>query len=909
MAYRIVRAMFVVLFFWLFLKFGGFLLNALVGSLYGAGAESDAYFFATQTVVSTLIYAQALRILIPAFTPVFIDEKNRRGERAAWDFASSILNLMLVGCAVMMVLVYAYAEPLTATLVRGFGGEAQAITVKLIKWVMPGAALMMLYLPVRAILNSYKVFSYPAAAEAAQKLLWALGLFVTYRFLHLGIMAVAFGFLVGSAGMLAVSLFGARRHAGLYRVGFPSVTGGRLFKECLICAAFVVGTIALLAVLARLMPAGSKYRDLVLLTTSLFVVAVFIGQLWLRARKRVGAMAVFTALAAPLIISTVFAAYRDVITFYFQSFTARGVFSDIEYARRIALLPSSMVAYALSVAMLPYLCELASGQDRAELAKIVSKALRMLALAFVPLTVMTMVLADPLSRLVLDRGDWPDVHLHYTALALVLLTVGLLVYAWEYVINQAYFSIKDMWTPALLGIVATLFQFAFLAVPIYALGWDYPVQVFFLTALAYPISRYFKNLILLGLLARKLPVVPVRSTLIFTAKLAALTVVVGAATWGTYKVVRARLPYDDYRQYKVVIDNFETGPDTWFSLNAKEVEIVKAPGEDHGLAVMMRYDRHGSTPCSLYRKMTGMPTYWGPTVSFSLYSEQPMAGIAVDVEQEGKRQRVLDERFDSPEKQPVGRWREFSFSMNTHYGADASLHWSELPSSSDIPNTFYLDNIRLSWDTGTNPSCVEDFDSNGWEQGAEGGVRSPAHVVSTGSDGGIARLALQIPANTGVRCTRIASLDLGGTLGFRCRLFNRDRLPVAVKLSVVLDGETGVKEATIQPGSWETVGASWRELGFVSMDEFGPNGCVLVVAPCSGELFLDDLTCRMPASRMYEVMKFVHCVVPTLAALLAALICLVVLRFEEVRDVVAWVKARGWRQRKEAVSNQQSADS
>jgi len=134
--------------------------------------------------------------------------------------------------------------------------------------------------------------------------------------------------------------------------------------------------------------------------------------------------------------------------------------------------------------MFPYLCELAGKKDMSALGGVVAKAMRMLALGFVPLTVMTIILADPVCRLVLDRWDWADVHLHYTALALGLLSLGMVMYALEYVIMQGYFSLQRMWTPALMGIAATFFQFAFLAVPIYALGYDFPVHIFFLTALA-----------------------------------------------------------------------------------------------------------------------------------------------------------------------------------------------------------------------------------------------------------------------------------------------------------------------------------------------------------------------------------------------------------------------------------------
>jgi len=43
--HRIVRAMFVIIFFQFFWKFGGLIVTLLVGSVFGASPESDAYFF------------------------------------------------------------------------------------------------------------------------------------------------------------------------------------------------------------------------------------------------------------------------------------------------------------------------------------------------------------------------------------------------------------------------------------------------------------------------------------------------------------------------------------------------------------------------------------------------------------------------------------------------------------------------------------------------------------------------------------------------------------------------------------------------------------------------------------------------------------------------------------------------
>ena len=888
--------MFVVLFFWMFWKFGGFLLTTLVGSFYRSGADSNAYFFAWQAVVYLLIFSRALKIIIPSFTPVFIEQKNLRGERTAWDFASTVLNLTLLGCGVMLLVVYVYAEPVTNTLVRGFSDQARERGIMLLKWMMPGAAMMVLFLPVRAILNSYKVFSYPAAAEAAQKLAWAVGLYVMYRFLDLGIRAVALGFLVGSAGLMCVSLFGLRGYAGLYRLGLPALGAGRFLKELLLSAAFLAGTIGCLVLLDRALPEGFEYRDMIQMTLALCAVVAFTAQLWLRARKRSGMMARFAALAAPLIVSTVFAAYRDVITVYFQSFTAGGVFSDIEYARRVAFLPTTMVVYALSVAMFPYLCELASRKDHALLGDVVTKALRMLALWFVPLTVMTVMLADPVSRLVFDRGDWAAVHLHYTALALALLALGLVVYAWEYVITQAYFSVQRMWTPSLMGIAATVFHFALLAVPIYVLGYDYPVHIFFLVALVYPASRVFKNVLLLALLRRHLPVLPGRASLVFAAKLTALSVAVGLATWFAHAQVRRRLPWEQYRQHKVVVDSFETGPDTWFSLNANDVGIVEAPGGGKGWAMRMDYFRHNDTRCSLYREMKGLRATPGMRLEFSLHSSVKMFQVAVEVEASGERKRVLEAAVWEA---AWGGWQKFSCRIE-EAGPIDRIHWLEGHPRGPGDGTLYLDDIRLVDEGSGEVVWSEDFDTNGWSPAGQAPAEEPG-VENTQPEARAGRYALRLPPGPRAVQKDISGFDLSGTERFRCRLMSTEGPDeVTVRLTAE-DSSASHKVELPEPDEWRTVDVSWKELGFQSAEQFqGVHTVWLEAKEGRGAIYVDDVTFRRPPSRLYELFKLLHCALPTLAGLIAAAVCLPLLKFEEVRDIRQWVKDRGWRRRREA---------
>ena len=564
-AYRIVRAMFVVLFFWVFWKLGGYIIAALVVRHFRSGATSDAYFFATQAVVYGLIFAPAMGILVPAFIPVFTEERVRHGEEAAWAFARSIFVVVLLGCGVIAALAYAFAGPATGILVRGFDPEARGLGVRMLRWLMPGAVLMVVFLLLRSLLHSYKVFAWPAAAEAAQKLLW-VAVFAAGVGLW-GVRAAIAGFVVGSAAMAAVGALGLKERLPRLWRGGGAMSPARFGREALWALGFLIGTgTALWAAGALTRGALSKYRDLVLITVVLSAVLLYALLLWRRSRQRLGPMARFAALAAPLAVGSFFACYRNAVTFYFQSFTQEGMFTDMEAARKLVNFPIDLVALALSVAMLPYLCELAGRRDRALLGDVLTKALRMLAVGFVPLTVMTFVLADPVCRLVFDRGDRAAEHLRYTALALQLLSVALVVYAAERVLMQGFFSLQRMWAPALLGIAGAFVQVGLMVVPIYALGMDEPAQVFVLVAVSYPVSRAFKNGILLLLLRRHAPVLPIRESLAFAARLAVLSAAVGASVWGSLLVTRQWLPYEQYRAHVVSVGADlvqRTPPRTW----------------------------------------------------------------------------------------------------------------------------------------------------------------------------------------------------------------------------------------------------------------------------------------------------------------------------------------------------------
>jgi len=883
-AYRIVRAMFVVLFFWVFWKFGGYIITALVVRHFGSGATSDAYFFATQAVVYGLIFAPAMSVLVPAFIPVFTEQRAQGGEAAAWAFARSVLLVVLLGCGVMLALAYLLATPITDMLVRGFDAEARGLGVRMVRWLLPGAALMVVFLLLRSLLHSYKVFGYPAAAEAAQKLLW-VAVFAAGVGLW-GVQAALAGFVVGSAVMVGLAAFGLRgRLARLWR-GAGALGSARLGRELLWALGFLAGTGAALWGVGILLPEGlSRYRDLVLITLVLGGVLLYALLLWRRSRGRSGAMARFAALAVPLGIGSFFACYRNVVTVYFQSFTQRGMFTDIEAARKLVNFPIDLVALALSVAMLPYLCELASRRDRALLGDVLTKALRMLAVGFVPLTVMTLVLADPVCRLAFDRGDRAAEHLRYTALALQLLSVALVVYAAERVIMQGYFSLQRMWPPALLGIAAAFVQVGFMGVPIYALGMDAPVQVFVLVALSYPVGRAFKNLALLLLLRGYVPVLPARESMVFFAKLALLSAAVAAASWGGLHHVRRWLPYEQLRERKVVVANFDVDPRVLSAPAASGLQVGPVPGRPGVLAAAMTY-RRGPASAALTLHLDRLVGRGRGRLSFTAAFERPTREFQVEaVDRRGQSSFV---RFRRPADDTAVVW---TGTLGIGEDGLAAVRWREMgaPATGET-NTLYLLSVRREgFDAGSGSGRL-----SYWE-GVEG-IRT--QQVDLAGEGRRPGRALLLPAGQeemGLPCSPAFPLD--GTERLRCRVLNDSDDAVRAELLVRAPAPT-VHPLTLEPRRWHTVDLAAAEPGLGAGGPAALEYVGLRVEGAHGPVYLDDVALRTPPRTLdYALVMFLHCAVPTAAGLAIMLVLLRILRFAELGYVVRWVRERGWRRR------------
>ena len=137
-----------------------FCLLIIISLRFGAGYETDAYFISQSILL--LFYSLGDGVINLCFIPVFMDYKNRRTERSAWDLANATFTLLCLSLFVVSVGIFVFAPTLAKILAPGFSGKSLSMTTILIRIVSPAPMLAgMSFIPA-AVFFSHRSFIVPA---------------------------------------------------------------------------------------------------------------------------------------------------------------------------------------------------------------------------------------------------------------------------------------------------------------------------------------------------------------------------------------------------------------------------------------------------------------------------------------------------------------------------------------------------------------------------------------------------------------------------------------------------------------------------------------------------------------------------------------------------------------------------
>jgi putative peptidoglycan lipid II flippase len=149
--------------------------------------------------------------------------------------------------------------------------------------------------------------------------------------------------------------------------------------------------------------------------------------------------------------------------------------SAIEAAFRIYMLPQGVFAVAVATVLFPRLSRLAARGASGAFRQTVSLGLRQIGFLLVPASAVAAVLAEPIVRLLYQRGEFTADQTAVVAGALAAFALGLTFNGTMLMLNRAFFSLQAPWIPTAVAL-GNLILNAVLAGILYRVGiWGIPL--------------------------------------------------------------------------------------------------------------------------------------------------------------------------------------------------------------------------------------------------------------------------------------------------------------------------------------------------------------------------------------------------------------------------------------------------
>ena len=198
----------------------GLVRQLLVANAFGTSTEMDA-FNAANRVAETLFNLVAGGALGSAFIPTFTGLLAKEKREQAWQLASAVGNWVFLILSGLSLLIAVFARPVVRhILAPGFAADPaqEALTVHLVRLMLPSATLFGLSGLVMGILNSHQVFFIPALTPSMYQIGMIFGVFVLAP--RMGIDGLAWGVVFGAAAHLLLQIPALLKQGGRYRLIF-----------------------------------------------------------------------------------------------------------------------------------------------------------------------------------------------------------------------------------------------------------------------------------------------------------------------------------------------------------------------------------------------------------------------------------------------------------------------------------------------------------------------------------------------------------------------------------------------------------------------------------------------------------------------------------------------------------------
>ena len=372
-------------------RVAGLVREIAVASYFGTSGRFSAYTIASQVpYLFSNLFANAA--LSAAFVPVFTELLQRGRRKEALRLASTLFWIMLIILGAITALFILGAGVIMPLFTGGkFSGALDGLTAGLSQVLFPVVLILGLNGLLVGVLQSYDHFSIPAISPAV----WNVVILVL---------------------LLAVRPHFHTEEQQLY-----------VYAAAVLAATFV----------QLLMAVGALGRiD--------FRLQLHID--WHDPRIR----QVFT-LMVPVTIGLGIVNLDQLINSVFGTLVSKEAPRAIDNAFRVYMLPQGLFSVAVATVLFPTLSRMAADRDVAAMRRAVGIGMRQINLLLIPASVLMIVLATPIVRLLFQRGHFGPHSTHIVSVALFWFAFSLPFGGLNLLLTRTFFAVQRPWIPTRLA--------------------------------------------------------------------------------------------------------------------------------------------------------------------------------------------------------------------------------------------------------------------------------------------------------------------------------------------------------------------------------------------------------------------------------------------------------------------------
>lgn len=363
-----------------------------IANFFGAGMFADA-FYAAYRIPNLFRRLLGEGALSASFVPVFTEHLTTKSKKETQDLLNAVFTALLIILSTLSILGIIFAPEITKIVAWGFeiSPKKLELTINLVRIMFPYLLLISLAALLLGTLNALHIFFLPALSPLNLDFAEIIYILLIAGYLVSPIKGLAVAVVIGGLGQFAFQLPILFKHGWQLRFKINFSHPG-LRKIFLLMLPAMIGF-------------------------SVEQINSFVDTLC-------------------------------------GSFLKEGSVSALYYSNRLMQLPLALFGIAMATVSLPLMSKSVSEKNLTELKEIFSLSLRTVFFIIIPASVGLMVLAEPIVRLLFQRGAFTAEATKLTSQALFYYALGIFAYAGAKIVAAVFYSLQDTKTPLKIALLA-----------------------------------------------------------------------------------------------------------------------------------------------------------------------------------------------------------------------------------------------------------------------------------------------------------------------------------------------------------------------------------------------------------------------------------------------------------------------